>query len=174
LSPLFLLRRGTESCIDIALVNSPKTQSKMPVQNDADHVQISISLAKTLLDLPPETILQIIAFLPTTSTASLALCNRKSATHVGSRTWNLLSSLGPEDHVHFLYILSRDLPCHHACHGCIRLHLSSSTLLPANINGLHLPSSWVRHLLVVVTPKMGSSVSRTIIFLIDCVFRTSN
>jgi hypothetical protein len=115
----------------------------MPAQTDADRVDISTSLVKTLLDLPPEIILQIAAFLPTSSAASLALCNKRSAAHLGSRPWNLLSSLEPEDRIQFLSILSQDLPRHHVCHGCIRLHLSSSTPLPANINVPPQPASCI-------------------------------
>jgi hypothetical protein len=109
-------------------------QLEMPAQNDADGVERSTSRVKTLLDLPPEIILRIAEFLPTTSTASFALCNKRSAAQLGSWSWNLLPSLESEDRIHFLTILSRDLPRHHACHGCIRLHLSSSTPQPANIN----------------------------------------
>lgn len=115
----------------------------MPAQNDADRVEISTSLVKTLLNLPPGIILQIAAFLPTTSAASFALCNKKYAAQLGTRSLNLLSSLQSEDGIHFLSILSRDLPRHHACHGCIRLHLSSSTPLPANINAPPQPGSCI-------------------------------
>jgi hypothetical protein len=118
-------------------------QSEMPAQTDVDRVEISTSLVKTLLDLPPEIIFQIAAFLPTTSAASFALCNKRSAAHLGSRPWKLLSSLEPEDRIHFLSILSRDLPRHHVCHGCIRLHLSSSTPLPANIHVPPEPASCI-------------------------------
>jgi hypothetical protein len=115
----------------------------MPAQNYADRVEISTSRVKTLLDLPPEIILRIAAFLPMTSTASFALCNKRSAAQLGSRPWNLLSGLESEDRIHFLSILSRDLPRHHACHGCIRLHLSSSTPQPANINAPPQPGSCI-------------------------------
>lgn len=98
---------------------------------------------KTLLDLPPEIILRIAEFLPTTSSASFALCNKRTYTQLSSTPWNVLSRLEYEDRIHFLSILSRDLPRHHACHGCIRLHLSSFTPRPANINALPQPSSCI-------------------------------
>lgn len=116
----------------------------MPAQNNADCVEISILRVKTFLDLPPEIILQIAEFLPTTSTASVALCNKRFAAQLGSRSWNLLSGLESEDRIHFLSILSRDLPHRHACHGCIRLHLSSSISHPANINAPPQPGSCIQ------------------------------
>jgi hypothetical protein len=60
-------------------------QPEMAAQNDADRVEISTSRVKILLDLPPEIILRIIEFLPTTSTASFALCNKRSAAQLGSK-----------------------------------------------------------------------------------------
>jgi len=115
----------------------------MPAQTDADRVEISTSRVKTLLDLPPEIILLIADFLPTTSTASFALCNKRLAAQFGSKPWKLLSSMESEDRIYFLSILSRDLPHHHACHGCIRLHLSTSTPLPADFSPSPLPLSCI-------------------------------
>ncbi|RDL30782.1 uncharacterized protein BP5553_10127 [Venustampulla echinocandica] len=116
-----------------------------PAQNDAARVEIPTSpvSVKTLLDLPPELILQIIEFLPTISIASFALCNKRSAAQLGSRAWNLLSNLESDDRIHFLTILSRDLPRHHACHGSFRLHLSSSIPQPANLNAPPEPDSCI-------------------------------
>ncbi|KAE9381282.1 hypothetical protein N431DRAFT_505699, partial [Stipitochalara longipes BDJ] len=94
-------------------------------------------------DLTPEIILQIAEFLPTTSSASFALCSKRLAAQLGNRVWNLLINLESEDRIHFLSILSRYLPRHHACHGCIRLHLSNSIPHPANFNAPPQPDSCI-------------------------------
>lgn len=114
-----------------------------PARNDADHVGISTSGVITLLGLPPELVLQIADFLPTTSTASFALCNKKFAAWLGRKSWKLLSEMDDKHRIHFLSILSRDLPRHHACHGCIRLHLSSSIPHPADFNAPRYPHSCI-------------------------------
>jgi hypothetical protein len=107
-------------------------QSGLPARLTADHVEIPTSRPRTVLDLPPEIILHIADFLPTTSTALFALCNKTSASQLRSRSWNLLSSLDAENRIDFLSILSRDLPRYQACHGCIRVHLCSSIPHPAD------------------------------------------
>ncbi|PMD39670.1 hypothetical protein L207DRAFT_429028 [Hyaloscypha variabilis F] len=56
----------------------------MPARLTADHVEISTSRPRTVLDLPPEIILYIANFLPTTSTALFALCNKTSASQLRS------------------------------------------------------------------------------------------
>jgi hypothetical protein len=108
-------------------------QSGMPARLIADHVEISTSRPRTVLDLPPEIIVYIAELLPKTSTALFALCNKTSASQLRSRSWNLLSSLHAEDRIDFLSILSRDLPRYQACHGCVRLQVSSSIPHPAEV-----------------------------------------
>ncbi|KAI6712580.1 hypothetical protein JHW43_004898 [Diplocarpon mali] len=108
-------------------------QSETPARDDAGRMEIPTLSIKTLLDLPPELILRIAYFLPTTSTALFSLCCKRLASQLSSSTWNLLSNLESEDRIQFLTILSRDLPRYYACHGCIHLHLSSSDALPADL-----------------------------------------
>ena len=159
---------------DTTPASSSMEQSEMRAQSDADRVEILTSRVKTLLDLPPEIILRIAAFLPTTSTASFALCNKRSAAQLGSRAWNLLSGQNPR-------IVYTSFPFYHeislATMHAMGVSAFISAVLPhSRQTSMHHPSPAraSRRLLTAVIQKMGLSLSRTIFLFTDCASLTSN
>jgi len=111
--------------------------------NHGSNARVLAPPTRTLLGLPPEVILLIVDCLPTTSAAILALCSKQFKFLLESETWSLLATLNSEDRVQFLTTLSRDLPRHYVCHGCIRLHLSSAVALPSDFYAKDSPDSCI-------------------------------
>jgi hypothetical protein len=86
-----------------------------------------------LLDLPPEVLLSIADFLPTTSASCLALCNRLLSRILGPRVWTSLQHQEQVDRIAFLSALAKDLPQYFVCHHCVRLHRSSAVQWPRSV-----------------------------------------
>jgi hypothetical protein len=63
-----------------------------------------------LSDLSPELILSVADFLPTSSSACLALCNRRHSYIIGPMAWASLRHQEEADRMAFLCVLARDLP----------------------------------------------------------------
>lgn len=111
--------------------------------NDTSDDETSANPVENLLDLPPEIILQISSFLQHHFASSLGLSNKFLAALIGRKSWYLLASLEPGSRIHFLSLLTRDLPNQYECHGCIRLHLTTAVPLPTHIDHTFPPTSCI-------------------------------
>ncbi|KAH7409523.1 hypothetical protein BKA64DRAFT_705288 [Cadophora sp. MPI-SDFR-AT-0126] len=122
-------------------MDSPEPHNQEPKQANSD-INIRPSPTST-----QKTLLQISDFLPPSSAALLALCNKHLSSLLGPQSWKSVSSKyreHEEERFQFLALLSRDLPLQHACHGCLTLHRSSSILRPGDSDARYQPTRCVR------------------------------
>ncbi|KAL2063735.1 hypothetical protein VTL71DRAFT_5540 [Oculimacula yallundae] len=95
-----------------------------------------------MFDFPTELVVLISSYLPTSSIATLALCNKKLSAMLSDQVWTYLRDHKLE-RIEFLTLLSRDLPLRYACNGCGNLHLSSTVPGPGDKHTRQQPMSCI-------------------------------
>lgn len=97
-------------------------------------VEITLTQAPSLCDLPVEILQHITNYLPPISAASLALSSKKICRVVGTQYWQLMRDLKPgqcgDEKFQFLCLLEKDYSLYLVCYKCNTLHLQDPLDLP--------------------------------------------